>query len=67
MLFLKMWFLADGTKEYGQTIRWLYLYGYLGKDPKATNKVEKLDDRNFKKWKKNSDGGIQDYLKVVRV
>lgn len=45
MLYLKLWFSADGTPVYGQAIRWCYLLGLFGKDPKATRKMERLDKR----------------------
>jgi hypothetical protein len=67
MLYLKLWFLANGTAEYAQTIRWCYLFGYFGKDPKATKKIERLDERNFIKWQKKTGKTYSDYLNVARV
>ena len=68
-LYWRLWFGADGTAEYGQAIRWAYLWGLLGKDPKATKKVERLDRRNFKKWKKKKqdNNSFTEYLKVASV
>lgn len=67
MLYLKLWFSADGTPVYGQAIRWCYLLGLFGKDPKATRKMERLDKKNFKKWQKNTGKSFEDYLNVARV
>lgn len=67
MLFIRLWFAADGTSDYGQAIRWAYLLGMLGKDPKATKLVNKLDNRNFVKWQKFHNKNYQAYLEVARV
>lgn len=67
MLYLRMLFSVDGTAEYGQAIRWLYLLGHFGKEPNAERKLNRLDKRNFKKWQKVHDKGFTDYLSVVRV
>lgn len=67
LLYIQMFFSVDGTAEYGQAIRWLYLFGHFGKDPKAEKKLDKLDYRNFKKWKKINGKEIKDYLEVARV
>ncbi|MFJ3388832.1 hypothetical protein [Lysinibacillus sp. NPDC086135] len=67
MLFFKLLFLADGTSEYGQAIRWTYLLGHFGKDPKASKKMDKIDKINFKKWNKINKKDFDEYLKVTRV
>lgn len=63
----QLWWIADGTPEYGQAIRWHYLLGGFGIDPKASKLLEKLDNRNYKKWAKDTELTFDDYLDVTRV
>lgn len=68
ILYLRLYFGMDGTADYGKAIRWVYLWGLFGKDPKATKKLNKLDNRNFKKWSKlNDNKSFIEYLKVASV
>ena len=66
-LYWLLWWRVDGTSEYGQAIRWCYLLGQLGKDPKASKRMEKLDSRNFIKWRKLHNKNFSAYLEVSRV
>lgn len=67
MFYLRLWWGADGTSEYGQAIRWAYLFGYFGKDPRASKVCDFYDQRNFKKWKKKNKKDFKAYLDVARV
>lgn len=67
-LYWRLWFGADGTSEYGQAIRWAYLWGLFGKDPRATKMTMRLDRRNFKKWQDLNGGrSFETYLEKARV
>lgn len=65
--YFKLYWGMDGTAECGQAIRWAYLMGLLGKDPQASKKCKKLDNRNFKKWRKKNGKDFSAYLDVARV
>lgn len=60
--FLRLLPHADGSSEYGQAIRWAYLVGEI-----SQNRMNKLDDKNFKKWQKSSGKSYVEYLDVARV
>lgn len=62
LFYLRLLFSADGTAEYGQAIRWLYLYGQL-----SEKRMNRIDMRNFKKWRKINGLEYRDYLDVARV
>ncbi|WPF70135.1 hypothetical protein BCVP_CDS0107 [Bacillus phage BC-VP] len=62
ILYLQLWWAADGTEDYGKAIRWLYLFGVI-----SESRLAKLDKRNYKKWSKRSSKSFDDYLNVARV
>lgn len=49
--YLRLMFVVDGSLEFRNLIRSYYHIGMFGNGPKAFKRFERLDAKNFLKWR----------------